>query len=204
MKGLPLHPLQIEALLNGATALVFMIDENMDYPIGLAKDQNRLNELIKQISPLQVGEEFYVQEELKDCIYEYYILVTNLWQKTNEETYKKATLPCVRINMEYFEESWELLHTQGIPVADIIEEINYEQSRLKRVTVSVEVKRVQDIKWKEIGNIMRAVCNCEDNEENICYFGHDGHFKHYINQVYGQGTYESNPYVFYVEVKVKS
>jgi len=42
----------------------------------------------------------------------YYMLVSNLWQKTTKEAYDMAKmLKKVRINMEYFEESWELLHS---------------------------------------------------------------------------------------------
>jgi len=42
----------------------------------------------------------------------YYLKVSNLWQKTTKEAYELSNmLPKVRINMEYFDESWEILHS---------------------------------------------------------------------------------------------
>jgi len=42
----------------------------------------------------------------------YYMLVSNLWQKTTKKAYDMSRmLKKVRINMEYFDESWELLHS---------------------------------------------------------------------------------------------
>lgn len=53
----------------------------------------------------------------------YYMLVSNLWQKTTKEAYDMGTiLKKVRINMEYFEESWELLHSD-IDTDEAIKEV---------------------------------------------------------------------------------
>lgn len=52
----------------------------------------------------------------------YYILVSNLWQKTTKEAYEAMSLPKVKINMEYFDESWELLHG-GMSRDEAIQEV---------------------------------------------------------------------------------
>ena len=67
--------------------------------------------------------------------------------------------------------------------------------------ISVEVKRAKDLTWGEITSVMKVVCNCEDNEENRCGFGHDFHFRYWLNSIHGEGTYESNPYVFIIGVE---
>ena len=54
----------------------------------------------------------------------YFIEVSNLWQKTTKEGYEAMkSLNRVIINMEYYDESWELLHNIDIPIKDRIQEI---------------------------------------------------------------------------------
>ena len=54
--------------------------------------------------------------------YSYYILVSNLWQKTNKGAYDNANhnngLPTIRINNEYFDEVFEVVHDTSMCLED--------------------------------------------------------------------------------------
>jgi hypothetical protein len=58
--------------------------------------------------------------------YSYCILASGLWQKNTKDFYNKTCLPKVKINNEYFDEAWELLHNTSISLKDRIEEVEKE------------------------------------------------------------------------------
>lgn len=41
----------------------------------------------------------------------YYLLVSGLWQKTTKEAFETSTLHKAKVNMEYWDESMEILRT---------------------------------------------------------------------------------------------
>ena len=78
--GIQLHPVQVEAINNGATTFIVMVDLPKKYEIHnnelcIENDEvsglvpvGDMKEVIERYSPLQVGQKFFMQEDF--CIYE--------------------------------------------------------------------------------------------------------------------------------------
>lgn len=203
MKAIQLNQLQLEALSNGATALLFVIDksitikgeiqseEDVAYGVEFIKDHEwtecTLNHFISQFSLLQPNQEYYIQEEF--FLWKYESGVKVCFEVTNEE-------------QNHFAE-WKLAS-----------QMTYEQSRYKFTVKSAEVKRVGSLTHNERICVMghehepnnNCPCNYTDSpcdtcwnfdleKENLEYFECD------IDEQYGQGTYAKNPYCFYAVIE---
>jgi len=66
--------------------------------------------------------------------FSYYILVSNLWQRTNKEAYDYANhnngLPTIRINNEYFDEVFEVIHDTSMCLEDRLKYANEIQGEM--------------------------------------------------------------------------
>ena len=146
--GIQLHEKQIEAINNGATAFIMMVNKNQQ---GLCPPHSKqLKSFIEMFSPLQVGQKFFIQEE-------YCCVVCNSYQSMNHN------IKC------------------GICHHDNSE----SRENLTLTTATIEVKRVQELTIGDNRKITANTCfSLSDND--------------WLDSIYGQGTYESNPYVFIV------
>jgi hypothetical protein len=175
---------QIKALLNGASMLVIPIElDTSRYRFDCLDDD--YDEILKCIfydkkdddflvieCPLQIGQTYFVQEDVFRSL---------MCGGVEQLGIKPCDVIVKDIDKQFMQE-----HQSRIP---------------SLIPLEIEVKRVQDINWEEITNIMKAVCTCEDNEENRCYFGHDGHFRNWLEK---QGiSYKENPYIFTIKVKTE-
>lgn len=201
-----MKPIQLQYdLPKGATAFIMKPKQTI-YSIhdGLvefqgadgASDVEIIEEFMEYCSPLQVGDEFYIQEDYSDTSYSYYINVSNLWQKTTKEFYENSSLDKVKIDNEWHEEMLEILHDTNIGSIEYrITQMTYEQSRHKGVCVSVELKRVKDMEYAQ----KQSLCSWWVNREHHVRVK----FSTWLDQNFGQDTYEQNPWVFVITFKEK-
>ena len=182
--GIQLHEKQIEAINNGAGAFILMINEKFDYNSSndwfIMKDTKKWkipNQImdketfIKNVCPLKARQKFYVQEV--------FTIDKNMG---NSITYQsdfqdKGTFEdwCEYSASTYYE----------------AERMTYKQSRLKDFTTStIEVKRVQDLDM-----VQQVTCLFNPEGCQILEWS-DYMIRMHVDSIYGQGTYESNPYCF--------
>ena len=118
-KAIQVHPLQLEALNNGATALLFVIDEKWQKLLNDAIKDSSIYYLYDEInkdSPLQAGDSFYLQEEFYTT------------GESDKIYFSNTGYPrCMSLKK----------HDAS--------EMTYEQSRYKYDVVSVEVKRAKEL-----------------------------------------------------------
>ena len=173
----------------GATMIILPIDEkimeNCNFNKNCVDDSNKsivaerisYDEFVKIYSSLQVGDkDVFIKEEFLSI---------------NGEIYTKDTISEI-IDIKISRDRLRWLESS---------EMTKEQSRYTIDEVlNVRVVRVQDITWKEITQIMRAVCTCSEDEE-VCSFGHDGHFRNWINNYFNDiNTYKKTPCVLLLEI----
>lgn len=151
--GIQLNQYQLESLSNGATALLFVVED--ERLIDIWENKRHSDEDTKMFlnlfSPLQPNQEYYVQEEFVDAP-----MMGMLFKNDN-------ALVC---------NNW-------LPAS----QMTYEQSRYRFTVKSIEVKRVQELTQEEWVKMNRLPSS------------------YLFNEQYGQGTYESNPYIFYVVIE---
>ena len=130
MKPTQLNKEQINALLNGASMLVMSIPENLQE---LKPTIRQIKSFISMFSPLQMGEEYFVQEEFM------YSEVVNIIR------YRIDADNNLRDDLTYE----ELMDYKTINWKDA-SQMQEHQSRLKFKCIEIEVKRVQDINVNNI------------------------------------------------------
>lgn len=141
-----------QALMNGATAFVEKINQRATADLIL---KNMKDTVIKSLK-YKIDDIVYFENEDNFEI-GYYISVSNLWQKTTKEMCDDHWYEKVKINMDFFEESWELLHNKDIGLSDRIKEIEEELNIPKEITkykiTSIKIVRVRDLTISQILNI---------------------------------------------------
>lgn len=163
-----MKPIQLQYdLPKGATAFIMKADNQSDAELAIKLGGRFLREFFLRYSPLQPVDEFYIQEEFViNTKYPEYIRggKQNLIYKNSQFSFRVK--------------GWK-------PKS----QMTYEQSRHKGVCVSVELKRVQDMRGNE--------------REKASHYSLLFDFKSWLDQNFGHGTYEQNPWVFVVTFKEK-
>ena len=184
-KPIQRHELEIKALQNGASAMLFVIEEvdvgdpvSKSFPYYIThKDYSTEvvteHMLIRRYSPLQVSDAFYVQEYFID-------------KKDGDFGNLHYLASATDADIYWLEEDLGL--TWRVPSF-----MTCKQSRFKGTVKSVGVKRVQELSVDEINEIGFI------NGKSYGFF-YDW-FKDWIDSIHGEGTYEVNPYVFIVGVE---
>ena len=167
--GIELPKQTIDALLNGAN--MFIIPINNDNQIWLHDSKCKYFE---EILPLQAGDEFYVQEDIKIC---------------NE--------CCERMSHEYR----DCYCSQG-KIIDA--KTTYKQSIVKSNIVNVKIKRIQDININKDFTIKvkkyfeKFTYHCTTEPIN---FKRHRAFKEYLKEI--EIDYNKNPYIILYTIKIK-
>lgn len=192
MKPIQPNKEQIEALKNGATTLWIPIDKEI-YSIhnGLiefqggdgASDVETIKEYIEGYCPLQIGQEYYVQEEFCEGLedgYDHSSPVVIYYKNDNQE-------------LEWVDSDWEPCSP---PWRDT-NEMQPHQSRFKFIPIDTHIKRCQSIcslYYTSLTGSMLLGHNDPDFDFNLW-------FEHWHNKQYPNQPYENNPFGFLMKIE---
>lgn len=199
MKPIQLNKHQIEALHYGATMLWMPIDEK--YKLngnGTATFRDEFDSLrwleIHELSPLQIGQEYYVQEEVKT--------LHNTCFRNNQEMLDILFyLGYIPYSEDTESADWIVVQDKTLLFGGNSVNRKYREtkvtdgqivykSRSKFKPTNIQVKRSQDITHDEIYTIYPEAH--EDGYDN---------FMHGFNEKYLDGKYEENPYGFLITIE---
>jgi len=210
MKQIQLPQQTIEALLKGASMFLFPIDEDIEitdilndgldlyYSINHTPTITSPSVFIENFLPLQVDDEFWVAEE---------------WLSIKERIYTKSEaklIPKEYLDVHYNRLNW-------IPASEMTE----VQSRLKGKVVGIQLKRVDEITkedCKKLGQYAEFTTWSSNGGEyppppaqdyaytfdgKVGSSDYKNNLKQWLNQQYGEGFYENNPYIPLYAVEMK-
>ena len=185
VKGIELHEKQIEATNNGATVFIMKVDN--------VPDTHEFLEINKFKHLTHDNYTAYFNKKELDFgqSFNRYCILKNLPLQVGQKFFIQEE--CFYMDGEvYYNNNYTKIGQEQHRLDYDMFNCQLAESRIKGTTISIEVKRVKDLTIKQ-----RDLCftwQISDAVGNTFSYT----WIEYFDSIYGQGTYESNPYVFIV------
>lgn len=192
MKPIQRHPLEIKAILDGASAMLFVIEHPCKTYSSRGRQEIRIE---PENDPWYKDRNYCIRDEYggwQDLTKDEFLNYTNSPLQVGDTFYVQEDYSFVRGKIKYkLSSNQKHLMDMGMSNHDA-PEMTSEQSRIKGTVTSIEAKRVQELKYNELIHLFGGKLPYPQTLEN---------FVESFDSIHREGTYESNPYVFIVGVE---